>query len=382
LSDDRGTFILAHMDSSVCTSWLEIDLSAIQSNIQLLKQMTRNKIMAVVKANAYGHGMPDVVRAAHEAGVEWFGVARIEEALQVLDNAPGARVLVMGYTPPQMVAEAVRRHITLAVYDYDTAAMYSAKASEAGGKASIHIKFDTGMGRLGYNQPDTVDFARRVIELPNLEFDGVFTHFARADEPDQDTTPQQLEQFNHVLHNLNQNGIHPPLVHACNTSATLNFPQAYFDMVRTGISIYGISPSKQTILPQGFKPALTFKSRLTSVKTLPAGHGVSYGHYYFTPSEQRIGVVGAGYADGFRRRLHSCALVHGKRVPVVGIVAMDQSMVVLDGVPEAKIGDEVVLIGSQGNEHIGAEDLAADWGTISYEVVCGLSARLPRIYQQ
>ncbi len=377
-----GTFILANMESSVCTSWLEIDLAAIKNNIQLLQQMTQKQVMAVVKANAYGHGMPDVVKAVSDAGVQWFGVARVEEAAQVLDVAPQSRVLVMGYTPPQMVAEAVRRHITLAVYDYETAVMYSDKAREFGGTASVHIKYDTGMGRLGYNQPDVVGFARKVMELPNLAFDGVFTHFARADEPEQETTPQQLDRFNEILQTLKENDIHPPLVHACNTSATLNFPQAHFDMVRTGISIYGISPSKQTILPGEFKPALSFKSRLTSVKTLPAGHGVSYGHHYFTPQEQCIGVVGAGYADGFRRRLHSYALVHGKRVPVVGIVAMDQSMVVLDAVPEAKIGDEVVLIGSQGSEHIGAEDLAADWGTISYEVVCGLSARLPRIYHQ
>lgn len=377
-----GTFILALMDPSVCTSWLEVDLTAIKHNIQLLKQMTNKQVMAVVKANAYGHGMPDVVKAVSDAGVQWFGVARVEEAAQVLDVAPQSRVLVMGYTPPQMVAEAVRRHITLAVYDYETAVMYSDKASEFGGTASVHIKYDTGMGRLGYNQPDVVGFARKVMELPNLAFDGVFTHFARADEPEQETTPQQLDRFNEILQTLKENDIHPPLVHACNTSATLNFPQAHFDMVRTGISIYGISPSKQTILPGEFKPALSFKSRLTSVKTLPAGHGVSYGHHYFTPQEQCIGVVGAGYADGFRRRLHSYALVHGKKVPVVGIVAMDQSMVVLDAVPEAKIGDEVVLIGSQGTEHIGAEDLAADWGTISYEVVCGLSARLPRIYHQ
>lgn len=368
------------MDPSVCTSWLEVDLAAIKNNIQLLKQMTSKPVMAVVKANAYGHGMPDVVKAVSDAGVGWFGVARVEEAVQVLDVAPQSRVLVMGYTPPQMVAEAVRRHITLAVYDYDTAVMYSDKAGESGGTASVHIKYDTGMGRLGYNLPDVVDFARSVISLPNLDFDGVFTHFARADEPEQETTPQQFDRFQQILQTLRQNGIQPPLVHACNTSATLNYPQAYFDMVRTGISIYGISPSKQTILPAGFKPALAFKSRLTSVKTLPAGHGVSYGHHYFTPQEQCIGVVGAGYADGFRRRLHSYALVRGKRVPVVGIVAMDQSMVVLDEVPEARIGDEVVLIGSQGSQHIGAEDLAADWGTISYEVVCGLSARLPRIY--
>ncbi len=151
-------------------------------------------------------------------------------------------------------------------------------------------------------------------------------------------------------------------------------------MVRTGISIYGISPSQGSPLPAGFRPALTFKSRLTSVKTLPAGHGVSYGHHYFTQKEELIGVVGVGYADGYRRKLNSQALVHGNKVPVVGIVCMDQSMVVLDNIPLAKIGDEVVLLGNQGAEHIRAEDLAAEWGTIPYEVVCGMSARLPRIY--
>jgi alanine racemase len=368
------------MESSICTSWLEINLGAIQKNIHLLQKMTGKQVMAVVKANAYGHGMPEVVKAAFGAGVTWFGVARVEEAVQVLESAPQARVLVMGYTPPEMVAEAVNRNITLAVYDMDTAAMYSDKAGKVGGSATVHLKFDTGMGRLGYQRQDCVEFARKVMEFPHLELEGVFTHFARADEPELATTSDQIKLFNQILSDLRKNKIQPSLVHASNSAGTLNYPDARFNMVRTGISIYGMNPSPTTPLPADFQPALSFKSRLTSVKMLPAGHGISYGHHYFTPTEERIGVVGVGYADGFRRVFGGHALVHGKKAPVVGAVCMDQCMILLDEIPEAKIGDEVVLIGSQGNERIRAEDLAEEWGTIPYEVVCGMSARLPRIY--
>ncbi len=368
------------MESSICTSWLEIDLGAIQNNIHLLQKMTGKLVMAIVKANAYGHGMPEVVKAAFGVGVTWFGVARVEEAIQVLEAAPNARVLVMGYTPPDMVAEAVNRNITLAVYDIDTAAMYSEKAGKAGGSATIHLKFDTGMGRLGFHLQGCVEFARKVMEFPHLTLEGVFTHFARADEPDVDTTSDQIIRFNQILSDLRKNGIHPSLVHASNSAGTLNYPDARFNLVRTGISIYGMDPSPSTPLPAGFQPALAFKSRLTSVKMLPAGHGISYGHHYFTPKEEKIGVVGVGYADGFRRTFDGHALIHGKKAPILGAVCMDQCMVLLDEIPEARIGDEVVLIGSQGNERIRAEDLAIEWGTIPYEVVCGMSARLPRIY--
>jgi alanine racemase len=370
------------MESSICTSWLEIDLGAIQNNIHLLQKMTGKQVMAIVKANAYGHGMPEVVKTAFGAGVTWFGVARVEEAIQVLEAAPNARVLVMGYTPPDMVAEAVKRNITLAVYDVDTAAMYSEKAGKAGGSAKIHLKFDTGMGRLGFHLQGCVDFARKVMEFPHLTLEGVFTHFARADEPDVDTTSDQIVRFNQILSDLRKSGIQPSLVHASNSAGTLNYPDARFNLVRTGISIYGMDPSPSTPLPADFQPALAFKSRLTSVKMLPAGHGISYGHYYFTPKEERIGVVGVGYADGFRRTFGGHALIHGKKAPVLGAVCMDQCMVLLDEIPEAKIGDEVVLIGSQGKQRIRAEELAKEWGTIPYEVVCGMSARLPRIYIQ
>ncbi len=368
------------MDSSVCTSWLEIDLGALKNNIHLLQEMTKKQVMAVVKANAYGHGMLEIVKTAYQAGVQWFGVARVEEALQAVEAAPQASVLVMGYTPPEMIGEAVKRNINFTVYDFETASMYSRLAGEIGEQASVHIKFDTGMGRLGYNLPDVVVFARKVMEMPHLALKGVFTHFACADEPGKETTSKQIRQFNNILSALRQNGINPSLVHACNTAGTFNFPEAHYDMVRTGIGIYGISPSSQTPLPEGFQSVLTFKSRLTSVKELPARHGVSYGHHYFTPAAQRIGVVGVGYADGFRRKLNSSVLVQGMKTPVVGMVAMDQSMVVLDNIRAAKIGDEVVIFGKQGAEQIRVEDLAAEWGTIGYEVICGMSARLPRIY--
>ncbi len=202
------------MESSICTSWLEIDLGAIQNNIRLLQQMTKKQVMAVVKANAYGHGMPEVVKAAFAAGVNWFGVARIEEALQVREAAPRARILVMGYTPPEMVAEAVKQDVTLTVYDYETASMYSQKVGEASGKARIHIKYDTGMGRLGYHLADTLEFTRRVLDLPGLELEGVFTHFARADEPALETTPEQIARFERILTTLRQNGIQPS-VNSC-----------------------------------------------------------------------------------------------------------------------------------------------------------------------
>ncbi len=337
--------------------------------------------MAIVKANAYGHGKARMVKEASKEGLHWFGVARIEEAAEVRANAPDGRILVMGFTPPQDVATAVYENISLAVYDLETARMYSEKAVDAGGKAVVHIKYDTGMGRLGYNLKDYADFAKSIFDLPGLMVEGVFTHFACADEPSKETTHQQIQTFNQVLNALRNHGLCPAVIHASNSAAIVNYPQAGYTMVRSGMALYGLNMAHETWLPAGFGPVMTLKSRLTSIKTLPAGQGVSYGHSYFTPHEQRIGVVGVGYADGFRRILNaSSILVHGKKVPVVGMVAMDQCMVALDDVPEAKIGEEVVIFGSQGDQKITVEELADVWGTIPYEVICGMSARLPRIY--
>ncbi len=220
------------------------------------------------------------------------------------------------------------------------------------------------------------DLSRR----PQLNVEGIFTHFARADEPQASTTAEQLAMFDKLVMQLRQAGIAPKYIHAANSAAILNFPAARYDLVRPGISLYGFPPSPETPIPAKLKPALTWKTRLTSVRTFPSGHGISYGHIYNTSHAERIGSIAIGYADGYRRVDGNVALVHGKRVPVVGRVCMDQCMLQLEEVPDAAIGDEVVLLGGQGSEYISAEEIAGRWGTINYEVICGLSTRLPRIY--
>ena len=220
------------------------------------------------------------------------------------------------------------------------------QARALGQPLHVHAKFDTGMGRLGVFPEDGLAFVRQIKESPELLLEGVFTHLASADEPALDTTDWQLDRFTRLVEALEANGLRPPLVHAANSAASLYFPRAHFDLVRSGIAIYGLQPSAEAPLPDGFIPALTWKARLASIKELPAGHGIGYNYRYVTQKPERIGVIPVGYADGFRRRLGNFVLVGGKRVTVVGGVCMDQCMLQLDDVPEARIGDEVVLIGS------------------------------------
>jgi alanine racemase len=227
---------------------------------------------------------------------------------------------------------------------------------------------------------DAVEFVRWLKGQRGLDVEAIFTHFARADETKYATTDEQIERFDGVLKELEKEGIKPRLVHAANSAGTLNYPAGRYDLARCGIVMYGLQPSPDSPLPEGFIPALSWKTHLVSLKTLPPGHGVSYNFQYFTQKNERIGAIAIGYADGFRRRAGNIVLVRGKRVPVVGAVCMDQCMVQLDDVPEARLQDEVVLIGRQGDEMISADELAKDWGTINYEVLCGLADRVPRIY--
>jgi alanine racemase len=238
------------------------------------------------------------------------------------------------------------------------------------------------MGRLGVFTEDGLAFVEMIRQSPELQLEGAFTHLARADEPAEDTTGWQIERFTRLIEALAEAGLRPPLVHAANSAASLYFPQAHFDMVRAGIAIYGLQPSAEAPLPAGFCPALTWKARLASVKELPAGHGVGYAYRYTTSRQERVGVIPVGYADGFRRRVGNFALVGGIRVPVLGGVCMDQCMLRLDDVPAAQIGDEVVLLGKQGSAAITAEEIGQAWSTVNYDVVCGLTARVPRIYRE
>jgi alanine racemase len=368
------------IDIDACSTWLEIDLGAIKNNLNLLTKLTGRPVMPVVKANAYGHGLIEVSKAAVEAGVEWLGVARIEEALALRAAGVACKILVLGYTPPKQVGAAVQERISLTVYDKAVAQSYADEAAQVGGSVSVHVKVDSGMGRLGVFPQDAVDFVRWLKGQRGLDVEAIFTHFARADETKYTTTDEQIERFDGVLKELEKDGIKPRLVHAANSAGTLNYPAGRYDLARCGIVMYGLQPSPDSPLPEGFIPALSWKTHLVSLKTLPPGHGVSYNFHYFTKKDERIGAIAIGYADGFRRRAGNIVLVRGKRVPVVGAVCMDQCMVQLDDVPEARLQDEVVLIGRQGDEMISADELAKDWGTINYEVLCGLADRVPRIY--
>jgi len=361
-------------------TWLEIDLSILRKNYQLLSEFSDSKVMPIVKANAYGHGFERVAVALEGAGAEWFGVARIEEALKLRELGIKGNILVLGYTPPSRVSHAIKERISLTVYDILVAESYASQAQGLKQRVNLHVKIDTGMGRLGVLNNKAVDFIEYVKNQESLTLEGVLTHFACADDPEKDVTAKQIDQFEMVLRELESKNLLPPIVHAANSAGTINFPETRFNLIRTGIALYGHSPSKQTKLPDGISSAISWKTRLISIKELPAGYGISYGHRYHTKSKERIGVIAVGYGDGLRRRPGNFVLIRGKRVPIIGNVCMDQCMVNLDEIPNALIGDEVIIIGKQLNAEISAADIANDWGTINYEVLCGLAARMPRYY--
>jgi alanine racemase len=370
------------MDTRAYSTWLEVDLGAIKNNIKQIKNMTGNRVMAIIKANGYGHGVLAVAEAAAQAGASWLGVARIEEALNLRAAGIESELMVLGYTPPVLIPEAIQNNIHIAIYERNMAKSYVSIAEKVEGRLKAHLKIETGMGRLGMSPEYARDILYAHRNHPKIDIDGIFTHFARADEPQAKSADQQLGIFNDLLSQLREAKLCPQMVHAANSAAVLNFPEAYFDMVRPGIVIYGLDPSPDTNVPETFKPALTWKARLTSVRTLPPGHGVSYGSIYVTSDDERIGVIPVGYGDGYRRVPGQQVILRGKRVDVVGRVCMDQCMLQLDSVPEAQPGDEVVLLGREGDEEISANDLAERWGTINYEVLCGLADRLPRIYYE
>ena len=368
------------MDLDNFATWLEIDLGALENNYRILNKITGTPVMPVVKANAYGHGLEEVAKTVEKAGAQWCGVARIEEALLLRSAGIHMHILVLGYTAPQCVQEAILNKISLTLYDPLIVQAYAQQAALLNQPLDVHVKIDTGMGRLGIPSEKALKFILQVKEQQEFHFQGIFTHFACADEPKKPYTQKQLEKFNKILEQMQSQGIRPELIHSANSAAALNFPSARFDLVRCGLALYGLSPSYETHLPEGIKPTLSWKTRLISIKQIPGGHGISYGYQYFTKNTEKIGVIAAGYGDGLRRQMGNTVLLRGKRVPVVGNVCMDQCMLQLDHIPDARVGDEVVLIGKQGEVEITVTEVAKNWNTISYEVICGMAARMPREY--
>jgi alanine racemase len=288
---------------------------------------------------------------------------------------------VLGYTPPDLAPDAAAAGVELTVYDRAVAAAYSGAGRQAGRPLAVHLKVDTGMNRLGVAPEDAVAMAGWLREQPGLELAGVFTHFARADEREQSHTTAQLERFRAVVQALEGRGLRPPLVHAANSAAALLRPDSHFDLVRIGIALYGLDPSDEVTCPPEFRPVLSFKTTVSQVKRLPPGSALSYGGTYVTRGEETIATIAAGYADGFRRapQRWDHVLVRGREARLAGRVCMDQSLLSVDGIPGVERGDEVVLIGRQGDALIRAEDVAGWVGTNNYEVVCGISARVPRV---
>ena len=292
-----------------------------------------------------------------------------------------APILSLGYTPAWQSRDAVLADVVTTLYSFETALALSQAATDLGRVARAHVKVDTGMGRLGLLPDEVVPFLRRVIALPSLEIDGLFTHLASADDADLTYTHQQLDAFGAVTESLRGEGLLPRRVHAANSAAILRLPASHYNMVRLGIAMYGLDPSPAAPCPAGFRPALSFKSEVAQVKDLPAGSAIGYGCTYRTPRPSRIAVIPVGYADGFRRgpRHWGYVLVRGEQAPIVGRVCMDQTMIDVTDIPGVRQGDTVVLIGTQGDRSITVEQVAERLGTINYEVVSEILARVPRL---
>ncbi len=364
-------------------AWMEVDLGAIAGNLRRLREIAAPaEVMAVLKADAYGHGAVRVARTVLQHGAVMLGTAVLSEAAALRARGITAPILVLGYTPAWQARDVARLGVAVAVFSLEVAQHLSRAATALQRPPiAVHVKVDTGMHRLGVQPPEVIPFARRLLELPGLRVEGVFTHFATADAADPSYALTQLARFKRVLAEWQAAGLPlPRYIHAANSAATLRFPQARFNLVRTGIALYGLHPSAAVPCPPEFQPALALKTQLAQIHELPAGEPVSYGAAWVTPRPSRIGVLPIGYADGVRRGPSTWGevLVRGRRAPIVGRVCMDMCMVDVTDVPGARAGDEVVLIGEQGGERITAEDVAARLGTINYEVVSQILARVPR----
>ena len=370
----------------------EIDLDAIAHNVRELRRITRPKsrLMAVVKANAYGHGVAEVARQALKSGADCLGVARLDEGIQLRKAGfADASILIFGPTPLSRAGKIMEFDLTQTVCSYESAHALSDIALSHGRKIRVHFKTDTGMGRLGTVLGTASDHRQQVAEvaslasLQGLELEGIFTHFAASDSADKSFTQKQFGIFTRFLSQLRDAGLNIPVRHAANSGAIIDHPETHLDMVRAGISLYGLYPSDEVDKSRlRLQPAMTLKSGIVHLKQVPAGFKISYGMTYETKTPTAIATVSVGYADGFSRLLSSQGhmLVRGQKAPIVGRVCMDLTMLDVGHIPDVCPEDEVVIIGKQGDASVTADEIATTLGTINYEIVSSITARVPRIY--
>lgn len=366
-------------------AWVEIDSSAIQNNLQIIKnKVGKNvKIMAVVKANAYGHGAVGVAKIAQDFGVDYFCVSAFYEARQLRDNGITLPILILGYTPAENYEDMVNYNITATVKNLDVAKALVSSARRKEKIAKVWVKVDTGMHRLGLEPDQVLYFIKKLQDLPNLQVEGIFTHFADADG-DLEFSRVQFQRFQEVLSELKKEGIEIPIKSAAASAGIFSLPESHLSMVRTGIAMLGLNRDKDSCFSEGMKPALTFKTEVVQTHELQIGETVGYGRAFKVTRPSRIATLAVGYGDGFRRAPYNwgSVLIKGHRVPLAGRVSMDQAAIdITDLNQDIRAGEEVVLIGNSGAEEITVEEVAEKLKTSPYEVVVNLSKRVTRIYK-
>jgi len=375
-------------------SWAEIDLDILAQNMREIRRITSPgaQIMAVVKADAYGHGAIQVARVLLENGATQLAVSMLDEAIELRKHGIDAPILTLSHTDPRRIPEVISYDLTQTVYTEDFAAAISQKAGQVNKKVRIHIKIDTGMGRIGYlTGPDSVEEILRISNLPGIFVEGLFTHLSTSDELESDYSRLQFDRFVEMTGELEKQGLKVPIRHVCNSAGILRYPDMHLDMVRAGLIMYGMWPKgcPPSYQPLTLVPAMTLKSSIVHIKDLPAGSAISYGRHFITPRNSVIATVPIGYADGYSRRLSNRAdvLLQGKRARVVGNVCMDMCMIdVTDFEKRPEISDEVVLFGTQMIDNrkcsLPIDELSDILDTINYEITCLVGKRVPRVYLQ
>lgn len=365
--------------------WAEINLDNLAHNMREIKSISNSKeIMAVVKADAYGHGAVDVAPVLLENGATRLAVAVISEAVELRRSGIDVPIMILGYTPAIFSHELFKYDIEQTVTSYEYAEKLSVEAKKEKKKLKIHLAFDSGMGRIGFLPNEkSIDEIYRISKLENVEIAGAFSHFSTADEEDKGYTLEQLKKFNDFCDNLTTKGIELNIRHIANSAAIIDLENTHFEAVRPGIILYGYYPSDEVILNKiKLRPVMTLKTNIVHIKNLEKGQYISYGRKYVTSKEEVIATLPVGYADGYTRQLTGKAkvIINGQFAPVVGRICMDQCMVDVTHIKDVKIGDEVILMGEHNNLKFNADDIASLLGTINYEVVCMISKRVPRVY--
>jgi len=364
----------------------EIDVKAIIHNYkQIRNNLPRDVgIMSIVKADGYGHGAVEIAQILQKEGVNYLAVAIASEGAQLREAGITTPILVLGYTPAADIPILIDHDLTQTIFSYEMAKFISYEASKLEKRIKIHIKVDTGMGRIGFlAYPASIKEIVDINQLPNIEIEGIFTHFSSADEAESSYTKEQTSIFHGFLKELQQVGIEIPMIHAANSAGIIMHKNTYFNMVRLGIALYGHYPSEETATHGiGLIPAMSLKTQVVHVKELPKGHTIGYNRTYITEEKTKIATIPIGYADGYARRLSNKGrvLIRGEYAPVVGNICMDQFMVDVSHINYVGVGDEVVIFGKQKEKEIAVEEIAQMLGTINYEIICMIGKRIPRIY--